>query len=276
MIKQILVPTDGSTPATRGVSYSVALARRHGASLIGLHVVDIKLLEGPFLRDISASLGTAPYVNYQSNIALILEERGKAALEDFRRQCEENDIHFEDQQITGAVGHTIVEQSELADLLVMGRGGEHGEWLDGLLGSTTETVVRRARCPVLVTERESSELKGFFVAYDGSGHARKALRFAAGIAEAWGAPFQVLMVCKEGGDAVADEARAYLAAHELEAECTVRMGDSREVILQFADEQKADLIVMGAYGHSKVRELLLGSTTQYVINHSPCPVLLTR
>ena len=88
MIKQILVPTDGSEHATIGAQYGIGLAKQHDASLIGLHIVDIRLLEGPFLRDISASLGTAPYVNYQNNIAAILEERGKATLEDFRKRCE--------------------------------------------------------------------------------------------------------------------------------------------------------------------------------------------
>ena len=78
MIKKILVPTDGSESAGVSVSYAVSLAEKHDASLHGLHIIDVKLLEGPFLRDISASLGTAPYVNYQNNISMILAERGKA------------------------------------------------------------------------------------------------------------------------------------------------------------------------------------------------------
>ena len=131
MIKRILVPTDGSEYASIGVRYAVALAKRYKAALLGLHVVDIKLLEGPFLRDISASLGTAPYVNYQGNISMILEERGNAALDSFRHACEEAGVTCETCQATGIVPRCIVEKSELADLIVMGRGGEHGQWLDG-------------------------------------------------------------------------------------------------------------------------------------------------
>ncbi len=276
MIKQILVPTDGSTYASIGVAYCVELAKRHSASLVGLHVVDIKLLEGPFLRDISASLGTAPYVNYQNNISLLLEERGKAALGSFAERCEKEGVAFESQQVVGSVTHSIVEHSKLADLLVMGRGGEHGEWLNGLMGSTTEAVVRHAQCPVLVTEREEAGLQRILVAYDGSDHSRSALQFATNMAEAWGVPFEVLMVGKEGSAAVAKEAKSYLEAHELEIEYTLLEGDPREVILDYAKEREADLIVMGAYGHSRVRELLLGSTTHYVLNHAPCPVLLAR
>lgn len=276
MIKQILVPTDGSTFGSTGVAYCVALAKRHGASLIGLHVIDIKLLEGPFLRDISASLGTAPYVNYQNNISLLLEERGKAALEAFSERCREAEIPFESHQVVGAVSRVIVEESGLADLLVMGRGGEHGEWFDGLLGSTTEAVARHAQCPVLLTEREEARIQRVVVAYDGSEHAQGALQFATSIGEAWGVSFEVLMVGKDGCEEMADEARSYLEAHRMEVQYVTREGDPRDVILDFGKEHETDLIVMGAYGHSRVRELILGSTTQYVINHAPCPVLLAR
>jgi nucleotide-binding universal stress UspA family protein len=275
MIKQILVPTDGSDHASLGAQYGIGLAKQHHASLVGLHVVDIRLLEGPFLRDISASLGTAPYVNYQNNMALILEEKGKAALEDFRQRCEKAGVPFQSMQTTGAVAHTIVEQSELADLVVMGRGGDRGERLGGLIGSTTESVVRHAKCPVLVTGRREANIQRFVVAYDGSPHARQALQCATAIGEAWLVPFEVIAVSKDGESILAD-ARSYLQAHDLQVEYTVRDGDPRDVIVDFARERQADLLVMGAFGHSKVRELLLGSTTQYVINHAPCPVLLAR
>jgi nucleotide-binding universal stress UspA family protein len=235
----------------------------------------VRLLEGPFLRDISASLGTAPYVNYQNNMSLILEEKGKAALDDFAVRCEKSGVVFQRTQLTGSVAHTIIEQSELADLIVMGRGGEHGEWLQGLIGSTTEAVVRHAKCPVLVTGRKEARIQRFVVAYDGSPHARHALQFATSIGEAWLVPFEVVTVSKDG-DGIIAEARSYLDAHDLSVEYTVLTGDPREAIVDFARDRQADLLVMGAYGHSKVRELLLGSTTQYVINHAPCPVLLAR
>jgi nucleotide-binding universal stress UspA family protein len=276
MIKHVLVPTDGSEYALVGAEYGIGLAKQHGASLVGLHIVDIRLLEGPFLRDISASLGTAPYVNYQNNIVAILEERGKATLEDFRQRCESAGVPYQGLQLTGSVLQTILTQSELVDLVVIGRGVEQGQWLEGLLGSTTENVVRHAKCPVLVTGRREAKIRRFVVAYDGSAHARSALHFATGLGEAWLVPFEVLTVSKEGGEKVIEEARSYLEAHDLEVEYSVRDGDPREAIIDFARERDADLLVMGAFGHSKVRGLLLGSTTHYVLNHAPCPVLLAR
>lgn len=276
MIRRILVPTDGSDFAAIGVRYAAALAKRCSAALLGLHVVDIRLLEGPFLRDVSASLGTAPYVNYQGNIALILEERGKTALDACRRVCEEAGVPCETALLTGVVARGIIEKAELCDLVVMGRGGEHSEWLDGLVGSTTEAVVRRTTQPVLVTGTDTPGTRLFLVAYDGSHHARRALQTAAAISSQWEVPFRVLVVGERKADALIEEARSYLQTHAAQAEYAEETGDPSETIVSYAAEHGVDLIIMGAFGHSKVRELVVGSTTAYAINHAPCPLLLTR
>lgn len=275
MIKRILVPTDGSEQAAVGVRYAISMAKRHEAQVLGLYVVDIKLLEGPFLRDISASLGTAPFVNYQGNIANLLEKRGEAALGVLRSLCEEERIPCEAKQVTGTVAHSIAMESELADAIVIGRAGEHHAWLEGLLGSTTEAVIRRAACPVLVTDRGEATLTRVVTAYDGSSNARKALHLAAELCTRWSVPLELLIV-HENGEALTKEANEYLDAYEVDKTVSVRLGDGSETIVEFTNEIGADLLVMGAFGHSKVRALVVGSTTAYAVHNAPCPVLLTR
>ena len=194
MIKHILVPTDGSPTAMLGVNYAIGLARHYGAVLHGMHVIDVKLLEGPFLQDISASLGTAPFINYQGNMAMLLEERGKMALDTLAQLCGAEGIACETTLTNGLVARSILERSQLVDLIVLGRGGEHNEWLDGLLGSTTEAVVRRADRPVLVTGRDTPGNRRFVAAYDGSQHAQHALQVAATTSASWQAPLSVIVV----------------------------------------------------------------------------------
>ncbi|MFO7973640.1 MAG: universal stress protein [Candidatus Hydrogenedentota bacterium] len=277
MIKHILVPTDGSPAAEAGVRFAATFATKYQATVRGLHVVDIKLLEGPFLRDISASLGTAPYVNYQGNIAMILEERGKTALQSVEKICANAGVECNTELITGLVVGAIVEQGELTDLIILGRSGEHSEWLDGLIGSTAGAVVRRSTRPVLITGRETPGHELFVAAYDGSGHARAALHVAAEVTRDWGAALRVLVVGEgERAAAWAQEAQSYLEPYELDAHSVVRNGDSSETIVAYAEETKADMLIMGAYGHKKMRRLVVGSTTAYAMNHSPCPLLLTR
>lgn len=276
MIKRILVPTDGSEESQIGVDYGVALAKRLGASVHGVHVIDVKLLEGPFLRDISASLGTAPFVNYQNNIAMILEERGKMALQALEKACEAAEVSYDTTLATGIVAKTIIEHGDLADLIVIGRSGEHTDWLEGLVGSTTEAVTRGAATPVMVTGNPTPEFERFVAAYDGSHHAKRALQVCADVAVSWKIPVHVLAIDDDSAQDWLNEAKSYLDPHDVQAEYVVRNGDPSEEIVRYAQEIEADLIVMGAYGHTKVRELVLGSTTSYTLNHAPCPVLLAR
>lgn len=276
MIKHILVPTDGSDEAMLGVRYALGVAKRLDAKIHGLHVVDIKLLEGPILRDVSASLGTAPFANYQGNIGMILEERGKGALEELERCCLEAGLQCSTEQTVGIVPRAIVEKSELTDLIVLGRSGEHSAWLEGLIGSTAQGVVRRATKPVLVTGVDTPKADRFVIAYDGSVYAKRALQVAAEYAAAWSAPLDVLVVNAQKGEAVLQEAKNYLEPHGLSTRFELRQDDPGETIVAYAKECGADLLVMGAYGHSKVRELFVGSTTAFAMNQSPCPLLLTR
>ncbi len=276
MIKRILVPTDGSELAQTGAAYAISLAQSFKAHIQGIYVIDVKLLEGPFLQDLSASLGTAPYVNYQGNISMLLEERGKSALKALSEACEAAGVPCETTQASGVVPRVIVEHSGLADLIVMGRGGEHNEWLDGLVGSTAEAVIRRSELPVLITGTPQPGHERVLMAYDGSTHAQNALRTAVAFAEMWKTSLNILIVGEESNSVAAAEVTGYLEAHGVTGQVIEAPGDSGEQIVAHAKSTDADLIVMGAYGHSKVRELVVGSTTTYVINHATCPVLLAR
>ncbi len=276
MIKRILVPTDGSELAQTGAAYAISLAKSFKAHIQGIYVIDVKLLEGPFLQDLSASLGTAPYVNYQGNISMLLEERGKSALKALSDACQAAEVPCETTQASGVVSRVIVEHSGLADLIVMGRGGEHNEWLDGLVGSTAEAVIRRSELPVLITGTPEPGHERVLMAYDGSTHAQNALRTAVAFAEMWKTSLNILIVGDGTNPVAATEVTGYLEAHGVNGQVIEAPGDSGEQIVAHAKSTNADLIVMGAYGHSKVRELVVGSTTTYVINHAACPVLLAR
>lgn len=276
MIKRILVPTDGSETSQIGVTYAASLAHSFSAHVRGIYVVDVKLLEGPFLQDLSASLGTAPYVNYQGNISMLLEERGKGALKALEGACKQAGVPVETIQASGVVSRVIVEHSGLADLIVMGRGGEHNEWLEGLVGSTAEAVIRRSSLPVLITGTEELGKERILMAYDGSSHSQNALRIAVSFAEMWSTTLKILVVGEQNGRPIATEVQGYLDAHHVDGAVLEAKGDPGERIIEFAGSTNADLVVMGAYGHSKVRELVVGSTTTYVINHASCPVLLAR
>lgn len=275
MIKRILVPTNGGEAAARGVSYAVALAARFKAHVIGLSVVDVRLLENPFVRDIATGTGTPPFLNYPDGIADVLEERGHAALAALQAECAGAGVSCEGSVAAGVVPLVIVEQAELTDLIVMGRVTHHGERMEEFVGSTTESVARHASVPVLVTGAPGPGGGPCLAAYDGSAHARNALRSAAEVAVEWGMPLRLLVVSDEP-QPLLDEARGYLQSHDLPVEYETRTGKSGEQIAACAADCGATLIVMGAFGHMKLRELVVGSTTAQTLHRAPCPVLLIR
>ena len=274
MIKHILVPTDGSEQAQIGVDYAVQLAKRSQAVVHGLHVVDVKLLEGPYLRDISASLGLDPYADHQGKLTHLLEERGKIALELVENACKEGEVTCQNRQVTGLIVRSIIDCSDLADVIVMGRAGEHSQWLEGILGSTTEGVARHADRPVLVTGTKECKVDRIVLAYDSSHHAHGAIKAAAALACQWGSALTILTVGTEKAQAIQDEARAYLAPHDLTAEYHITEGDAAKTIVAFSEDQGADLLIVGAYAHNVLHDMILGSTTAYVMDNAPCPLLV--
>ncbi len=278
MFKHILVATDGSEHSQSAARYAISIAKKYGAEIKALNVVDVKLLEGPFLRDLSASVAIDPGANYQRNIVTILEKRGQAALDAVQQLCDGAAVECDTLLVTGTVPRSIRENARLADLLVIGQHGEHAQWADDLMGSTVDSVVRRAERPVLVAGVAYKEFTRVLSAYDGSDASAKALHAAATLCSEWPLPITVATAGseKDKGLRLLDEAKDYLDTYKLDARFELVQADAPEGIIDCARKCGADLIVMGAYGHSRVRNMILGSTTSRVVHSSPVPVLLNR
>ena len=78
------------------------------------------------------------------------------------------------------------------------------------------------------------------------------------------------------GDRLLDEARRYLQSYDLAVTYETVVGQPHQRIVDFIGERGHDLLFIGAYGHSRIIEMVLGSTTEYVLRNSACPVFLTR
>ena len=179
----------------------------------------------------------------------------------------------------GKISDTIIEEARDADLIVMARRGEHFHLKEGgLLGSVAESVTRNSGKPVLVVPETFREIESMGLAYDGSAPARKALELSLNISEKAKWPLTVIII-------TADAAKAAELSEQVEekaqlglADCEVIISSGKEPqeILKFIGEGAVELMVMGAYGHNRLREWLMGSTTSEIIRKSPIPVLLTR
>lgn len=279
MIQNILIPTDGSDYAKTATAYGIYFTRKLNAKLTGLHVLDIQLLRGPVFTDISGSIGFPPYQEFLPAIENGLDAKADAILEDFRTQCEAAGVHPATKKASGVIDETIIEAARGSDWILLAQRGEHFRIDDGaILGSTAQSVVRHSGKPVLVTPEHFREIKSMAIAYDGSAPARKALELAAGLSKQAAWPLGVVVVTADqaAGEELAKKAAALLAAFGVESGATILTGPEDKSLLKFIREGTVDLLVMGAYGHNRLRELLVGSTTSSVIRKSTIPVLLTR
>lgn len=279
MFNRILVPTDGSEAASAAAEYAIRLSTTFDSTLIALHVVDVRLIEGPVLQTIGSMWGDIPLPARQEGMTRTLRERGGAHLEEFVARAQAAGRPIETALETGIASEVIVDRARGVDLVVMGRRGEYAEFGSHAVGATVGAVARRSLRPVLVCPRGSDELLRPVVAYDGSDHATRALEVAVEYAEKRGCRLHLVCVRDEAGEAerVLEEACEYARGHSVEPAPLPLTGESvAERILEAASDVDADLLVMGSFGKSRLKQFLLGSTTETLLESFEHPILLYR
>jgi nucleotide-binding universal stress UspA family protein len=284
MINKILIPTDGSANSLTALEYGIYFARKLNASLTGLYVIDVNLIQGPLLTDISGSVGMPPYEGFFDTIEKSLDEKADFILKEFQDHCQSAGLKFEVKKILGKISPAIIEEAHNADMILMAKKGEHFHLTEGaLLGSVAESVTRNSGKPVLVTPANFTEIKSMAIAYDGSPSASKALSLSLELSRQNAWPLSVIIVTSDEKKAASltaqvEEAKKKAAEVLPTADCKtiILSGKESDEIIKFINEGNVKLMVMGAYGHNRLRELLLGSTTSQVVRKSPIPVLLIR
>lgn len=280
MIKSLLVCTDGSAFGDVACQYGLDLAQKLQGQLAALHVLDSRMLEGPLMSDLSGWVGAQPFGTQLQQFRDLMQQKGEAIIEAFTSRCQATCLTAEGLLKMGHPVNTILKEEVPYEMLVLGQKGEHAEWIGDLMGSAVEQVVRHSIKPCLVTPGEFKPISKILAAYDGSGHASRALHEAVELAVALKIPLSILTVAEdkdyEKANLLTKEGLKLAQAHNCVAAHLVAKGAPDAAILDVAEKHKFDLIVMGAYGHSRIRELILGSTTTQLISNATVPVLLVR
>jgi nucleotide-binding universal stress UspA family protein len=280
MIKSVLVCTDGSENGNTACAYAVDLAVKLKAELAALHVLDARMLEGPLLADISGWLGAQPFAGQLEQFRALMENKGAAIIEAFESMAREKGIEAKGAVKTGHPAQVILEAESRAELIVMGQNGEHADFGGDLIGSIVERVARHSLKPCLITPVRHTSVSKILCAFDGSAHSSRALHEAIELALALHVPLVILTVVDDFNSdearTVSEEGIKLARAHECPAANLVEEGEAAKVILTRAEELGCNLIVVGAYGHGRIRELVLGSTTTKLIADARVPLMLVR
>jgi nucleotide-binding universal stress UspA family protein len=280
MYKNILLCTDGSPAADVAADGAIWLAGKIGAGIHGLYVTDIRMLEGPWFADLSGAAGAQPYAALVPQLEEIQREKADLLLGIIQKKCRQQDVPCEVFHETGSLVSTVLDYERRADLVVLGQRGEHAEWSGNMLGSGVERIVRASIKPALVMSAAFRPITRVLVAYDGSPGAEKALEAGLDLAVQLRAEVILLTACyRENEESAAQalhKAKEEAENRGLKPNAQLAHGDAEVEILKWVVQSKADLIVMGAYGHSRLREFFLGSITHQVMRKAAVPLLLAR
>ncbi len=248
---------------------ALALSRRLAAKLIALHVtpLDAFVMGDPFGGIYALPTMVDQYRrNAETQEATISERLAR------------EEVEWEWVAVTAAAAQGVVERARLADLILVGQPGEGHPGRNSMVPD----LLVHARQPVLVVPdavRDPDLLSGpAMIAWDGSVEAANALRLSLPLLRLASA---VRLVTVGGGamDFPAAAASLYLGRAGVNAEAFVVDPAGRSVadsLLGSAAEHGASLIVMGAYGHTRLREAVLGGATRDMLYRSALPLLLAH
>ncbi|MFP5375128.1 MAG: universal stress protein [Gammaproteobacteria bacterium] len=282
---RVLAAVDASVYAESVARHAAWAATRLQSPLQFLHVLDRHPETAP-VADLSGNLALGARETLLLELAEVdaqrsrlAQERGRALLDEVRRLAGEQGATDASGLLRhGGLVDTLVELEPEVRLFVLGKRGEHADFARGHLGGDLERVVRAVHRPLLVASRAFRPIARIAIAFDGSATTRKGVAMVAASPLFRGLPCDVVMAGRDDGAAREQLAWAQdtLADAGFTVETVLAAGDAEKVISAHVAEAGIDLLVMGAYGHSRIRTLIVGSTTTAMLRSCRIPVLLLR
>ena len=277
-MKKILVPTDFSKPALLAVDAAADIARKSGAELILLHVVE-GASEGSFNIE-----GEATYSgDWEDKIfTLKLIEKAKKQLTKLAGDSKLADVKVRQELKMGSPFHgmnAIITERKV-DLVVMGTSGK-SELEQMIIGSNTEKVVRHAHCPVLTLHNKPirKEFKNIVYATSMDKDEEVFSKIIRRTQELYNATVHLVRINTPGNfqrDAIVKKYMQDFAKKLQLKNFTINVFNDvteEEGIVYFADSIEADLVAMATHGRTGFAHVLAGSIAEDVVSHSRRPVL---
>lgn len=284
-MSQLIAVIDGSVYSESVCDHTAWIAQRSGGSVAVVHVLGRRDVSSE-PANLSGSIGLGARSELLEELAeldgqkaKLAQKRGRAILDGAKARIEATGVIDVATRLRhGEVVETIKELEADSRLIVIGKRGEAADFTSGHLGSNLERVVRSTNKLVLVASRSFKPIKRLLIAFDGGPSALKAVNYIAATKVFEGIDSHLLSVANDSTERRRDlEGAAQLLANaglDVTHECVP--GDPEAVISNKVDTDHFDLLVMGAYGHSRIRNMIIGSTTTQMLMSCKIPVLLFR
>lgn len=280
----VMACIDGSSASPTVCDYATWASRRLDAPLTLLHVLDDARY--PVETNLTGNIGLGSRENLLQELATLDEQRARLALEQGHLMLEEARLRAQQAGIEKPLlrqrhGNLVDGLQELESdirLLVIGLHGATTGSQHMQIGSHLESVIRVLHKPILITPQRYTEPTCAMLAFDGSATTRKCVDMLAGSPLLRGLPLHVVMVgndTNESREQLAWAKQALVSAgYDITA--AIRHGEVEPTLHAYQAEHKIDLMVMGAYGHSRIRQFLVGSTTTHMLRTALSAMLILR
>jgi nucleotide-binding universal stress UspA family protein len=279
---RVIACIDGSP-----ISDAICDAAAWAANIIDAPLMLLHTVEKPDLNEanLSGTIGVDARDTLLAELAELDAQRNKLAIEHGKmileaakqRALNDGASNVETFQRHGDVLDALEEKTGSIRLIVMGRGGNQGN-IPNHLGSHAERACRVRNEPILMTVGEFKAPQNFMLAYDGRATSVSALQRVAASPLLKDLPCHLVSI---GEDSIENKAKLADAEHYLKGngfDVTTKLvaGNIFIELQNYKVAQNIDLLVMGAYGHSAVREFFLGSNTTRMISASKTPLLIIK
>jgi nucleotide-binding universal stress UspA family protein len=284
MTDKIIALVDGSIYSASVCEHAAWVSGRTGSPVELIHVLGRREAPEKYDRSGAIQLGARSKLleelsELDAQRSKLISHRGRAILEDAHKIVDEAGVADITTRLRqGDIVEAVSEVEKDARVIIVGKRGEAADFAKGHLGSNLERIVRAATKPVLVASRSFKPIQKVLVAYDGGRSAMKAVDHIARTPLFQGLTIHVVTV----GNATAEvrkgleDAKALLKAAGIEADTSILPGQPETALSKLVEEASFDMLVMGAYGHSRIRTLVIGSTTTEMVRSCKVPVVLMR
>ena len=283
-MSKVIACIDGSMSTSVVCDYAAWFSQKLEISLELLHIIEKSTSHSA--QNLSGSLGLGgrevlleEIIRLEEAKAKIELQHGDILLQEAKKYLKENyTIEPQVFQRHGSLLDTIVALEEDFRVLIMGKYGNQTERLADKIGTQIENVVRAVHKPVLITSSPFEEPSSFLIAFDGSPTAKVCVDRITASPLLKGLSAHLVYV----GDAT-QEIQAQISWAETQLQQAgftpnthILQGDVEKTLIDYADSNQISLLVVGAYGHSRIRQFFIGSSTTKLLTRSTKPVLLLR
>ncbi len=245
---KILVPITGMEESWQALEQAILVAQKEGSTLQGIHVI-------------------SPRAKVDENQIQAIQAR-------FNQRCQEANLPGTLVVQKGSIPRQVSERALLTDLIVLNVAHPPPAGLSSVRSGLRSIIWGTSR-PILTVSEKTSPMDNALLAFDGSTRSKEALFVVTYLAERWHTKLVILTIGDEGAQAVQEYARAYLELHDVKADFITKSG-SFNIFLETIKERQINLVVIGSYSGTAIKEVIAGSAVNFLLRKADCSLLICK